>query len=143
MLAPVPPQLLGSIGLRGRYDLSGEAPLLVSNLVLDSASLAGQPLQLEQSSVVVDRASIRLDLALRGGESKEAVIIAGTVPFDPDADLDLTLESHGDALGVLTLLAGDALTVTQGGTDLRCCCAVLSCLRPWFCCGHQWRPQHR
>ena len=48
------------------------APLLVSDLVLDSASLAGQPLQLEQRSVVVERDLIRLDLALKGGESKEA-----------------------------------------------------------------------
>ena len=119
LLAPVPPQLRGSIGIRGRYDLSGEAPLLVSDLVLDSASLAGQPLQLEQRSVVVDRELLRLDLAFRGGDSEEAVTVAGTVPFDPDADLSLKLESHGDALGVLTLLAGDSLSVKQGGTDLR------------------------
>ena len=119
LLAPVPPQLRGSIGIRGRYDLTGEAPLLASDLILDSASLAGQPLQLEQRSVVVDRESIRLDLALRGGESKEALTVSGDVPFDPDADLNLKLESHGDALGVLTLLAGDSLTVKQGGTDLR------------------------
>lgn len=119
LLAPVPPQLRGSIGIRGRYDLSGEAPLLVSDLVLDSASLAGQPLQLEQRSVVVDRELLRLDLAFKGGGSEEAVTLAGTVPFDPDADLNLKLESHGDALGVLTLLAGDSLSVKQGGTDLR------------------------
>ena len=118
LVAPVPPQLSGSIGLRGRYDLSGEAPLLVSDLVLDS-SLAGQPLQLEQRSLVVERESIRLDLALRGGQSQEVVTVAGTVPFDPEADLNLKLESHGDALGVLALLAGDSLTVKQGGTDLR------------------------
>ena len=119
LLAPVPPQLRGSIGIRGRYDLSGDAPLLVSDLVLDSASLAGQPLQFEQQSVVVERESIRLDLALKGGQSQEAVTVEGTVPFDPDADLDLTLESHGDALGVLTLLAGESLKVKQGATDLR------------------------
>ena len=118
LVAPVPPQLSGSIGLRGRYDLSGEAPLLVSDLLLDS-TLAGQPLQLEQRSLLVDRESIRLDLALRGGTSQEVVTVAGTVPFDPAADLNLKLESHGDALGVLALLAGDSLTVNQGGTDLR------------------------
>ncbi|WP_038557265.1 translocation/assembly module TamB domain-containing protein [Synechococcus sp. KORDI-52] len=119
LLAPVPSQLRGSIGIRGRYDLSGKAPLLVSDLLLDSASLAGQPLQLEQRSIVVDREAIRLDLALRAGESKEAITVSGDVPFDPDADLNLTLESHGDALGALTLLAGESLTVRQGGTDLR------------------------
>ncbi|WP_186515065.1 translocation/assembly module TamB domain-containing protein [Synechococcus sp. A15-44] len=119
LVAPVPPQLRGSIGIRGRYDLSGEAPLLASDLVLDSASLAGQPLQLEKRSVVVDRELLRLDLAFKGGSSEEAVTVAGTVPFDPDADLNLELESHGDALGVLTLLAGDSLTVKQGGTALR------------------------
>ena len=70
LLAPVPSQLRGSVGIRGRYDLSGTAPLLVSDLVLDSASLAGQPLQLEQRSVVVERDLIRLNLALKGGESK-------------------------------------------------------------------------
>lgn len=119
LLAPVPPQLLGSVGIRGRYDLSGAAPLLVSDLVLDSASLAGQPLQLEQRSLVVDRELIRLDLSLKGGESKEAVNVSGTVPFDPEADLNLRLDSHGDALGVLTLLAGDSFTVKQGSTNLR------------------------
>jgi translocation and assembly module TamB len=119
LLAPVPSQLRGSVGIRGRYDLSGAAPLLVSDLVLDSASLAGQPLQLEQRSLVVDRELIRLDLSLKGGESKEAVNVSGTVPFDPEADLNLRLDSHGDALGVLTLLAGDSFTVKQGSTNLR------------------------
>ena len=119
LLAPVPPQLRGSVRIRGRYDLSGAAPLLVSDLVLDSASLAGQPLQLEQRSLVVDRELIRLDLSLKGGESKEAVNVSGTVPFDPEADLNLRLDSHGDALGVLTLLAGDSFTVKQGSTNLR------------------------
>ena len=119
LLAPVPPQLRGSIGIRGRYDLSGEAPLLNSDLVLDSANLAGQPLKLEKRSVVVDRELIRLDLALRGGECKDAVTLAGTVPFDPDSDLNLRLGSHGDALGFLTALSGDSLTVKQGSTDLR------------------------
>ena len=119
LLAPVPPQLRGSVGIRGRYDLSGTAPLLVSDLLLDSASLAGQPLQLEQRSVVVERELIRLNLALKGGESKEAVTVAGTVPFNPDSDLNLRLESHGDALGVLTLLAGDSLAVKRGSTNLR------------------------
>ena len=84
LLAPVPPQLRGSVGIRGIYDLSGDAPLLVSDLVLESASLAGQPLQLEQRSVIVDRELIRLDLALRGGDSKEAHhLSSGVVPFDP------------------------------------------------------------
>ncbi|WP_392347600.1 translocation/assembly module TamB domain-containing protein [Parasynechococcus sp.] len=119
LFAPVPPQLRGSVGVRGRYDLSGTAPLLVSDLVLDSASLAGQPLQLEQRSVVVDRDLIRLDLALKGGESKEALTVSGTVPFNPNEDLNLRLESHGDALGVLTLLAGDSLSVKRGSTNLR------------------------
>ncbi|WP_390128494.1 translocation/assembly module TamB domain-containing protein [Synechococcus sp. HIMB2401] len=119
LLAPVPPQLRGSVGIRGRYDLSGTAPLLVSDLLLDSASLAGQPLQLEQRSVVVERDLIRLNLALKGGESKEAVIVSGTVPFNPYSDLNLRLESHGDALGVLTLLAEDSLAVKRGSTNLR------------------------
>ncbi len=119
LLAPVPPQLRGSVGLRGRYDLSGAAPLLVADLVLDSASLAGQPLQLKQRSVVVERELIRLNLALKGGESEEAVSVSGTVPFNPDSNLNLRLESHGDALGVLTLLAGDSLSVKWGSTNLR------------------------
>ena len=119
LLAPVPQQLRGSIGIRGRYDLSAAAPLLVSDLLLDSASLAGQPLTLEQGSVIVDSELIRLDLALKGGESKEAVTVTGTVPFDPDADLNLRLESHGDALGALSVLAGESFTVKQGSTDLR------------------------
>ncbi|MCB4429166.1 translocation/assembly module TamB [Synechococcus sp. MU1643] len=119
LLAPIPPQLRGSVGIRGRYDLSGADPLLVSDLVLDSASLAGQPLQLEQRSVVVDRQLIRLDLSLKGGESKEAINVSGTVPFNPEADLNLRLDSHGDALGVLTLLAGGSLTLNQGSTNLR------------------------
>ena len=33
--------------------------------------------------------------------------------------MNLKLESHGDALGVLTLLADDSLSVKQGSTDLR------------------------
>ena len=119
LLAPVPQQLRGSIGIRGRYDLSAAAPLLVSDLVLDAVSLAGQPLTLEQRSVIVDSELIRLDLALKGGKSKEALTVTGTVPFDPDADLNLRLESHGDALGVLTVLAGEPFTVKQGSTDLR------------------------
>ena len=50
--------------------------------MLDS-SLAGQPLQLEQRSLVVEREAIRLDLALRGGESQDVVTVVGTVPLIP------------------------------------------------------------
>ena len=41
------------------------------------------------------------------------------MPFNPDSDLNLRLESHGDALGMLTLLAGDSLAVKRGSTNLR------------------------
>ena len=119
LVAPVPPALKGRIGARGRYSLGTESPLFEADLQLEDASLTGQPLVLEQRSIVVDRDSVRVALALRGGASKELIELSGAVPFDPAADLDLKLESHGDALRVLARLAGDSLTVRGGSTDLR------------------------
>ena len=78
LLAPVPPQPRQH---RHPWPLRPQrrGSLLVSDLVLDSASLAGQPLQLEQRSVVVDSELLRPDLAFRAGIARKPSP-SGTVP---------------------------------------------------------------
>ena len=77
--------LKGALGAKGSYDLSGESPLIRSSLNLESATLGDQPLRFERDSVVVKDQALRLDLALRCGESDEVVSIRGAVPFDPSS----------------------------------------------------------
>jgi translocation and assembly module TamB len=119
LIAPVPPMLKGALGAKGSYDLSGESPLIRSSLNLESATLGDQPLRFERDSVVVKDQALRLDLALRCGESDEVVSIRGAVPFDPSSALNLQIESHGDALNHLAALSGGSLKVQAGSSDLR------------------------
>ncbi|MGB4699403.1 MAG: translocation/assembly module TamB domain-containing protein, partial [Parasynechococcus sp.] len=119
LIAPVPPMLKGALGAKGSYELSGESPLIRSSLNLESATLGDQPLRFERDSVVVQDQALRLDLALRSGESDEVVSIRGAVPFDPSSALNLQIESHGDALNHLAALSGGSVKVQAGSSDLR------------------------
>ncbi len=119
LIAPVPPMLKGALGVSGRYDLSGESPLIRSSLALESATFEDQPLRFERDSVVVEDQALRLDLALRCGQSDEFVVIKGAVPFDPASDLNLQVESHGDALNALAALSGGNVKIQSGSSDLR------------------------
>ena len=119
LIAPVPPMLKGALGGRGRYDLSGESPLISSSLTLESTTLGDQPLRFERDSLVVEDQALRLDLALRCGQSDEVVAINGAIPFDPSSELNLQVESHGDALNSLAALSGGSVKIQSGRSDLR------------------------
>ena len=119
LIAPVPPMMKGALGAKGSYDLRGESPLIRSSLTLESATLGDQPLRFERDSLVVKDQALRLDLALKCGESDEVVAIYGAVPFDPSSELNLQVESHGDALNHLTALSGGSVKIQSGSTDLR------------------------
>jgi hypothetical protein len=73
---------------------------------LESATLGDQPLRFERDSLVVKDQALRLDLALRCGESDEVVAIVALFQFDPSSALNLQVESHGDALNHLAALSG-------------------------------------
>jgi translocation and assembly module TamB len=119
LIAPVPPMLKGALGGRGRYDLSGESPLISSSLTLESTTLGDQPLRFERDSLVVENQTLRLDLALRCGQCDEVVAINGAIPFDPSSELNLQVESHGDALTPLAALSGGSVKIQSGRSDLR------------------------
>jgi translocation and assembly module TamB len=119
LIAPVPPMMKGALGAKGSYDLRGESPLIRSSLTLESATLGDQPLRFERDSLVVKDQALRLDLALKCGESDEVVAIYGAVPFDPSSELNLQVESHGDALNHLAALSGGSVKIQAGSTDLR------------------------
>ena len=119
LIAPVPPMLKGALGVKGSYDLSGESPLIHSSLTLESTTLGDQPLRFDRDSVVVEDQALRLDLALRCGESDEVVAIYGAVPFDSSSELNLQVESHGDALNHLAAVSGGSVKIQAGSSDLR------------------------
>ena len=60
-----------------------------------------------------------MDLALRGSAANETEQGRGVVPLSLGDELELDVESHGDALGFLASAAGDALSVKRGSSDLR------------------------
>ena len=119
LIAPVPSALRGAIGATGRYNFSGDAPLIESELALQNAFLADEELSFDRGSVVVEPNALRLDLGLRAGASNELITMKGLAPLNQSDQLDLVIESHGDALESLAALGGDALKVKGGTTDLR------------------------
>ena len=112
LLAPVPSALRGAIGATGRYNFSGQGPLITSELAFENASLGDQPLLFERGGVAVDGSAIQLDLGVRAGASNELISVAGSIPLNVDDQVDLTVESHGDALETAAL-AGDALQIKE------------------------------
>ena len=119
LLAPVPAALRGAVGVTGRYDLSGAAPLIRSELILEKARFGATPLVLDRRRFEVSTNGLQLDLALRGEAASETIQIRGLVPLTLQKEFDLDLEAHGDSLRFLGDLTGDALAITGGTTDLR------------------------
>jgi len=119
LFAPIPSALKGAVGLTGRYRFGADGPSIESALAFEAASLGAIPLVLDRRVLTYGPKGISVDLALRGENAKEPITVLGTVPLGSDEALDLEIESHGDALNVLTPLAGTALDVKRGSTDLR------------------------
>ena len=119
LFTPLPPALKGAFGVTGRYRFNAEGPSIESALAFEDATLGATPLILDRRSLNYGPDGISVDLALRGKNSKEPITVLGTVPLGSNEPLDLEIESHGDALSLLTPLAGDKVEVKRGGTDLR------------------------
>ena len=119
LFAPVPAALKGAVGLTGRYRFDAEGPSIESALAFEDATLGGTPLILDRRALTYGPDGISMDLALRGKNTKEPITVLGTVPLGGSDSLDLEIESHGDALDVLTPLAGNSVDVKRGDIDLR------------------------
>ena len=119
LFAPVPTALKGAIGLTGRYRFDADGPSIESALAFEDASLGGTPLILDRRALSFGPDGISMDLALRGKNTKEPITVLGNVPLGSKESLDLQIESHGDALNVLTPLAGKTIDVKRGDIDLR------------------------
>ena len=119
LVAPLPSALRGAIGAKGVYDLSGQGPLLTLELDFEQVSFGGTTLVLERRQVELSNTGVKVDLALRGSAASETVQVRGLIPLSLRDELELDVESHGDALGFLASSAGDALSVKRGSSDLR------------------------
>jgi translocation and assembly module TamB len=120
LLTPVPESLRGQLAATGRYRLGGGRPELGLELALREASLGDQVLQLERGRVELEGDGLRVDLALRAAGAANSVDLAGSIPLDPSRDaLELRLASRGDGLRFLTRLAGSAVVLKRGSTDLQ------------------------
>ena len=87
--------------------------------MLEDAKLGQDSLVLDRADVTLGSEGLTLDLALRSTSSTEAIAIQGSVPLRGGEAIDVLVESHGDALDVLTQLAPDIVQVKRGNTDLR------------------------
>jgi len=120
LLTPVPASLRGSLGATGRWQLGQGSPKLSLQLALAGGQLRDKPLSLEKGALALEGAKLRLDLALRGGQSSSSIDLAGLIPLNPLADgLELRLSSRNDGLIFLTALAGGELEWQQGSADLQ------------------------
>ena len=120
LLTPVPEGLRGELAMAGRYRLGGRRPELEVNLALVDTRLGDRELRLERGRVALGPSGVTLDLALRSAGAENSLDLAGTVPLDPQrAGLELRLASRGDGLRFLTRLAGTAVAVERGSTDLQ------------------------
>ncbi|MFM7266001.1 MAG: translocation/assembly module TamB domain-containing protein, partial [Cyanobium sp.] len=120
LLVPLPESLRGDLAMRGRYRLGGTRPELAVDLVLVDTRLGDRALQLERGRVELQQEAVAVDLALRAAGADNSLDLAGLIPLDARREaLELRLASRGDGLRFLSRLAGTAVDVKQGSTDLQ------------------------
>jgi translocation and assembly module TamB len=120
LLTPVPESLRGQLAMVGRYRLGGRRPELAVDLSLREATLGDQALQLERGRIELQDDGLRVDLALRAAGAANSLDLAGTIPLDSSREgLELRLASRGDGLRFLTRLAGSAVALKRGSTDMQ------------------------
>ena len=106
--------------MRGRYRLGAARPELAVDLALVDTRLGDRPLQLERGRVELQPEALAVDLALRAAGAENSLDLAGTIPLDSRREsLELRLASRGDGLRFLSRLAGTAVAVQKGSTDLQ------------------------
>jgi len=119
LLTPVPEELRGTLGVRGRYRL-GQPQELVLDLALTDAGFGETDLSLERGRVSLQDEDLVVDLALRAAGADSGIDLAGRVPLDPSADrVELRLSSRDDGLIFLSRLAQPALDWREGTADLQ------------------------
>ena len=119
LVAPVPPALLGAVGLSGRYRLGDGAPQLTTELVLEDARIGAHRLTLDKGQITLAGNALLLDLALRDESAEQAVVVTGQVPLEPSSALDVRVVTRGDGLRFLTGFTNDRLVWTTGDARLR------------------------
>ena len=120
LLVPLPESLRGSLAARGRYSLGGAQPELVLDLGLPDTRLGDRLLTLPRGRLALESGGVRVDLALQAEGAENSLDLAGLIPLDPRREaLELRLASRGDGLRFLTRLAGTALDVQRGSSDLQ------------------------
>ncbi|MEI8251937.1 MAG: translocation/assembly module TamB domain-containing protein, partial [Synechococcus sp. ELA057] len=120
LLTPVPENLRGYLGAKGRYRLAPGRADLALELSLEQAQLGDRALSLNRGSLQLGPKGLSLDLALQPQGSSGSLDLTGWLPLDPDSeDLKLRLASRGDGLVFLTELAGPGLRWRGGSVDLQ------------------------
>ena len=120
LLVPLPESLRGDLALRGRYRLGGARPELAVDLALVDTRLGDRALQLERGRVELQPEGVKVDVALRAAGAENSLDLAGLIPLDPRREaLELRLASRGDGLRFLTRLAGTAVDVQLGSSDMQ------------------------
>ena len=119
LVAPVPPALLGAVGLNGTYQLGKDGPQLTTELVLENASIGNHRLTLEKGQISLTAQGLLLDLALKDEAAQQPVVVTGQVPLDPSGSLDVRVLTRGDGLRFLAGFTDDRLAWTAGDARLR------------------------
>lgn len=119
LIAPVPPSLLGRLGVSGQYRLRQGGPELTAELVLNNTTVGGHRLSFEKAQVQLSGKALLLDMALKDAEASESVLLTGQVPLEPSGALDVRLISKGDGLRFLTGFVDDRLIWKSGDANLR------------------------
>lgn len=118
LVAPVPPSLLGAVGLTGSYRLGQKEPALTTELVLEDARIGSHRLMLEKGQISLSGRALLLDLALKEEGAHNAVVMTGRVPLEATGTLDVRVLTEGDGLRFLTGLADDRVAWSQGNGSL-------------------------
>ncbi|MGC6482828.1 MAG: translocation/assembly module TamB domain-containing protein [Synechococcus sp.] len=120
LVVPVPPALVGAVGLSGQYRLGeSHGPELTMELVLENASIGSHRLRLNKGQITLTGKTLLLDLALKDEAASESVVLTGQVPLEASGALDLRLLAQGDGLRFLTGFTDDRVAWTGGDVRLR------------------------
>ncbi len=119
LFSPIPSSLSGFFGVSGNYRLGKNSSSLKASLTLEDAKLADNPFTLQRGNFLIKNSVLELDVAIKNSASLETITFVGTIPLNSTSQIDLRIESHGDALRFLDGLSNGLIDWKTGTADLR------------------------
>ncbi len=119
IFTPLPSSLQGKMNLKGNYTLDKDNYKLDASLKFIDSKLDEDSFVLDKGKFFLSESKLFMDIALRSNSSKEPLTLKGSLPLKKDEEMNIRVESHGDALNFLDGLSGNNVDWIKGNSNLR------------------------